>query len=635
MAPQASADCSGTAVQVRIGLDANRNQSLDADEVSYTELVCTGSGVQGGQRVAVVDEPAGANCAAGGKRLLVGIDTSGDGQLQAAEVSSTAYVCNGEAGTGGAAGPAGPAGPSGPGGTGSLLSMSPEPAGGNCPAGGTFVRSGPDTDGNGVLDAGEVAQSAYVCQGATGATGATGANGTSSLLAVTPEAAGGNCTHGGTQVRSGVDADGDGVLDAGEVAQTAYVCNPPPAGLTWVSTAASVEADANTGYITTAMSEVAVTLPDNPAIGSVVRVSGLGVGGWRLAQRAGTSIGTDNLPAGASWGATWRGHRANRLRTNVAMSANGRYVLTGEFMGLIEVSSDYGRTWTTPEGNSRRWRAFAMSRDGRIMLAGADDAGPVVMSSDHGATWSSVPGLPNEQWSQAAMSANGEIIILATSAMRLHRSGDGGASWTEVGPASRHLWRGLAMSADGRHVIATAQREFGPGLPEQAFLAVSSDFGQTWTARDSRRAWIGSAVSADGSRMWALETDGIAYQSTDFGATWLPRAFTAAWSQIASSEDGRNLVAVAQGSPVHTSSDFGATWVHRDTGRNWMGVACSRDCGRIVATGSGIAIYTSPAATTVGTGGYLAGESGASVEVMYMGGGTWSVLSHAGTIEAR
>ncbi|HJL14062.1 MAG TPA: hypothetical protein RMH99_00330, partial [Sandaracinaceae bacterium LLY-WYZ-13_1] len=43
-------------------------------------------------------EPAGDNCAAGGQRIDTGVDDDGDGSLDAEEIDSTAYVCDGEMG---------------------------------------------------------------------------------------------------------------------------------------------------------------------------------------------------------------------------------------------------------------------------------------------------------------------------------------------------------------------------------------------------------------------------------------------------------------------------------------------------------------------------------------------------------
>ncbi len=59
------------------------------------------------------------------------------------------------------------------------------------------------------------------------ALGATGLDGKNTLIKTTTEAAGSNCTSGGVKHEYGLDANNNGVLDAGEVnsALTKYVCN--------------------------------------------------------------------------------------------------------------------------------------------------------------------------------------------------------------------------------------------------------------------------------------------------------------------------------------------------------------------------------------------------------------------------
>jgi cysteine-rich repeat protein len=61
--------------------------------------------------------------------------------------------------------------------------------------------------------------------GARGPTGATGATGLSSLIRVTPEAAGANCAEGGVRIETGIDDDRSEMLDASEIDDTAYVCD--------------------------------------------------------------------------------------------------------------------------------------------------------------------------------------------------------------------------------------------------------------------------------------------------------------------------------------------------------------------------------------------------------------------------
>jgi alkaline phosphatase len=62
--------------------------------------------------------------------------------------------------------------------------------------------------------------------GANGADGADGSNGANSLIDQTTLATGDTfCPGGGVRLDTGLDADGDGVLDAGEVSETSYICN--------------------------------------------------------------------------------------------------------------------------------------------------------------------------------------------------------------------------------------------------------------------------------------------------------------------------------------------------------------------------------------------------------------------------
>lgn len=110
-----------------------------------------------------------------------------------------------------------------------LVVVTPEPAGANCAAGGQRIDVGLD-DGagggvpnNGVLEAGEIDTTDFVCDGEDGLT---------SLVAVNEACGETECPEGGVSVDSGLDTDGDGVLDANEVAESALVCGgtlPPPA----------------------------------------------------------------------------------------------------------------------------------------------------------------------------------------------------------------------------------------------------------------------------------------------------------------------------------------------------------------------------------------------------------------------
>jgi hypothetical protein len=230
-------------------------------------------------------EAAGVNCSTGGVKVEYGLDANSNGILDAGEINAslTKYVCNGAVGATGATGPQGPqgltgatgaTGPQGPAGANgtngtngidgknTLAKTTTEAAGANCSTGGVKVEYGLDANSNGILDAGEInaTLTKYVCNGAVGATGATGAtgpqgpqgltgatgatgpqgpagtngtNGTNgidgknTLAKTTTEAAGANCSTGGVKVEYGLDANSNGILDAGEInaTLTKYVCN--------------------------------------------------------------------------------------------------------------------------------------------------------------------------------------------------------------------------------------------------------------------------------------------------------------------------------------------------------------------------------------------------------------------------
>lgn len=107
----------------------------------------SGGGTNSSAVSAQVVIPPGPECPNGGIRVDSGIDENGNGVLDDSEIDTSEVVCNGEDGID------------------TLVALSGEPAGVNCPSGGVRIDSGPDSNGNGVLDAGEITQTEFVCNG--------------------------------------------------------------------------------------------------------------------------------------------------------------------------------------------------------------------------------------------------------------------------------------------------------------------------------------------------------------------------------------------------------------------------------------------------------------------------------------
>ncbi len=104
-------------------------------------------------------------------------------------------------------------------GTSFLTDLNDEAPGANCPSGGVRIDTGPDDNGNGSLDSGEVADSKYVC-------------GNSQVTDVNPEPPGANCPGGGVKVQVGNDANHNGMLEGTEATSTDYVCGSGTAVVT-------------------------------------------------------------------------------------------------------------------------------------------------------------------------------------------------------------------------------------------------------------------------------------------------------------------------------------------------------------------------------------------------------------------
>ena len=220
-------NCEYGGTLVEIGADANGNLTLDDEEVQTTYFVCNGSNGNDGSNgsdgtngltslLRATSESPGANCANGGVKIDLGLDSNEDGSLDDDEVQSTYYLCNGADGNDGSNGT------NGTNGLNSLMQCTIEPSGPNCPAGGFLIEIGLDTNENGILDGDEVIGTPkYLCHGADGADGTNGTDGKSPIVTTTPNPS--ECGNGGFEISIGFDNTGDGSID--ELLETLVICN--------------------------------------------------------------------------------------------------------------------------------------------------------------------------------------------------------------------------------------------------------------------------------------------------------------------------------------------------------------------------------------------------------------------------
>jgi len=388
----------------------------------------------------------------------------------------------------------------------------------------------------------------------------------------------------------------------------------------------SQQAQPNTGYLATNGALVTLTLPTSPNPGDVVRVSGAGAGGWKIAQNAGQSVLAKNLVGNI--GVMWTPRDSSRSWYGVASSADGSKLVAVVNRGQIYTSADSSVTWT-PRGIATNWDDVASSADGTKLVAVVND-GQIYTSTDSGVTWT--PRDSPRFWHRVASSADGTKIVAVVNFImapgQIYSSTDSGVTWTPRD--SSRFWGGVASSADGTKLVAV---ETG------GQVYTSTDSGATWTPRESSRSWNGVASSADGTKLVAVAGGGQIYTSIDSGVTWTPRDSSRNWGNVASSANGTKLVAVVYGGQIYTSMDSGVTWMPQDSNRSWSGVTASADGSKLVAgVSNGGQIYTSSptsvSSTTSGTTGYLQGDADAAIELQFTGNGQFKVISHEGLIGA-
>jgi hypothetical protein len=274
-AEPAGANCATGGTKVETGLDANNNGLLDLGEINAAQTTYVCNGIQGAQGIQGATGPAGVAGPQGiqGATGPAGpIGLTGPAGAVGATGATGAQGLPGTNGSNGAVGATGPAGVAGPqGATGATGAIGPQgPTGTNGTNGtnginGTAVLNGNTnpvavTGANGDFYINTLTNTLFGPKangtwpagvslvGATGATGpigpqgiagaqgpagtngvngTNGSNGLNALIKTTAEPAGANCTYGGTKIETGLDANMNGVLDAGEInaAQTTYVCN--------------------------------------------------------------------------------------------------------------------------------------------------------------------------------------------------------------------------------------------------------------------------------------------------------------------------------------------------------------------------------------------------------------------------
>ena len=427
----------------------------------------------------------------------------------------------------------------------------------------------------------------------------------------------------------------DGSITSGKLASGA-------GRLAWQPvTGTTQQATANTGYIATnSAAQVTVTLPTSLNVGDVVRVSGPGAGGWKLAQNAGQSVIFGN--ATSTPGMTWTAQTGAGTQnwTSVSSSSDGtKLVAVGIGSGYnnpVWVSTNAGSSWTGTN-SMVALDAIASSADGSKLVGVGVDQGNyqwcIATSTNAGVNW--IPQIHVGTFDTVSSSSDGTKLVAAGIGSGYNNpvwvSTNAGSSWT--GTNSMVALDAIASSADGSKLV-------GVGVDQgnyQWCIATSTNAGVNWIPQIHVGPFTSVASSSDGIKLVVAGAGNHIYTSTDSGIHWscATNSPSTNWQCVASSMDGSKLVAAVSNGLIYTSSNSGLTWsANNSPSMNWSSVACSADGNKLIAVAKGGYIYTGTQCyvTTVGAGGYLTGGAYSAIELQYIGNGQFMPVSYVGQI---
>ena len=314
------------------------------------------------------------------------------------------------------------------------------------------------------------------------------------------------------------------------------------------------------------------------------------------------------------FGNTWNTNNSQEAISKLVVSGDGKTMVEAptDSSGYLELSSDYGKTWTPQKQISFGvWGRESISSDGsHIFVTGqapsVTQLGKIYISSDSGKTF---------LFQDASAQTPGGQSTVQPSIQCVASSGDGSkliASGGQFGPL------GLFLSDDYGKTWSTLQNQdqtAGAALSVASgndgnFLAtaniggieISRDRGLSWNLVIPDKAqfssWSSIALSGDGSRLIALESStqygniwGKIWVSQDSGVTWKLSQSSSSqeWNSVASDSTGKNLVAIVTNGDIWTSPDSGVSWIDEKAAgqRAWTEVGLSADGSKIAASGGG------------------------------------------------
>ncbi len=151
------------------------------------------------------------------------------------------------------------------------------------------------------------------------------------------------------------------------------------------------------------------------------------------------------------YGVSWTPVNGNHYWISVSVSDSGQYQTALQNGGFISRSSNFGVSWSFV-GNNQYWDSVSVSSTGQYQTALGNNApNQINISTNFGSSWTTTNS-PLLYWTAVSISSSGQYQTAVVNGGQIYVSIDFGNTWTAT--ASILNWSSVSVSASGKYQTA-------------------------------------------------------------------------------------------------------------------------------------------------------------------------------------
>ncbi|MFY7886635.1 MAG: WD40/YVTN/BNR-like repeat-containing protein, partial [Dolichospermum sp.] len=222
------------------------------------------------------------------------------------------------------------------------------------------------------------------------------------------------------------------------------------------------------------------------------------------------SAGASNSRVSRDYGQTWEDSPSGNTILRCSASLDGKYIVVNDFT-QYKISSDYGKSFESPWPRPLQFLQSAISATGKYIAAACTQSQGLQVSTNFGSTWT-VRETTVWTWNDICISLDGSVIYACSDNGLIKKSVDYGQTWTTVYNNNTQNITRITCSGDGTKVLAC--------LGSSSQLLLSLDAGVSFNSVGSSYSYYKVAMSSNGLYMLASVIGSRLVYSTNGGVNW-------------------------------------------------------------------------------------------------------------------